>query len=98
MMKTIVAYSSLALVATYGDGMVVKRTSASRNMGSNLIRLLQKQSEEEPKAYDIVLLLALQYVNESVATIFESNQSDDAVLAHFCQSVNSQVRHILNPA
>jgi hypothetical protein len=57
--------------------------------GHRRLRLLQS-SVPEPRS--VMLGLALYWVDEATAVQFEAADPQNAVVQHFCQAVNEQVR------
>lgn len=96
------AVVGLALMAPLADGtprgrrvnhwatVAFQRQEAASLGRSHDSRSLQDSSAGDP--YNVTILVALSYLNDTVASDLESRDPSSAVVSHFCMAVISQVR------
>ena len=47
---------------------------------------------QQTRTYDVQLFLALKYLDDSLASLFEAQDTNNEAMSHFCMAVNAQVR------
>jgi hypothetical protein len=73
-----------------GATIPLQRREAASLGRSYGVRSLQDSSAGDP--YNVTLVVALSYLNDTVASDLESRDPSSALVSHFCMAVNSQVR------